>query len=279
MMIKTGARAVTPKVETPPVVVSKPKVARPAPTAPDPFDSPSYADMPKYVPPARKSELLLFEDLEQGSPEWLDARAGIVTASVVHLLLTAALKVADNKTSQGLTATLAAERITGHVEPMATSRDMERGTLDEPYARDEYSKRHAPAVELGFMVRDFGAYKIGYSPDGLVGDNGLIEIKSRKQRIQLGTFIDDDVPAENLAQIQTGLLVSGREWLDYVSYSGGMPLYVKRVYPSNAWFDVIHQAAAALEVNAADMLDKYLAATEGNPPTERIDHWEEQEIF
>lgn len=271
--------------------------------------------------------LRIYEDLDQGTPEWFAARAGIVTASVVHNLITVGspdaltidcpncgssagdpcmslarkvpapiktihsersamaadlppvYRVADNLGSQGLTMSLAAERITSFVEPMPMSRDMERGTLDEPYARDEYSKRHAPAVELGFMVRDFGTYRIGYSPDGLVGDNGLIEIKSRKQRIQLNTFLDGVVPAENMAQIQCGLLVSGREWLDYVSYTGGMPLFVHRVYPSQEWFDVIHEAAAALEANAADMLDKYLAATEGNPPTERIDHWEEQEIF
>lgn len=188
-------------------------------------------------------------------------------------------RVADNVTSHGLTATLVAERITGHVEPMAQSRDMERGVMDEPYARDEYSKRHAPARELGFMVREFDGFKIGYSPDGLVGDDGLIEIKSRKQRIQLGTFLDDEVPAENMAQIQTGLLVSGRSWLDYVSYAGGMPLYVKRVFPSKPWHDAIIAAVAQLEQNAEQMIDRYMKATEGNPPVERINHFEEMEIY
>ncbi|WP_219816967.1 YqaJ viral recombinase family protein [Arthrobacter sp. GMC3] len=270
--------------------------------------------------------LHIYEDLDQGTPEWFAARAGIPTASVMHHLITTGspdaltidcpncgstagdpcmslarkipapiktvhgersaaasalppvYRVADNLGSQGLTATLAAERITGHVEPMATSRDMERGTLDEPYARDVYSERYAPATVLGFMVRDFGGYSIGYSPDGMVGDDGLLEIKSRKQKIQLGTFLDDEVPAENMAQLQTGLLVSGRDWIDYMSYAGGMPPYIKRVYPSNAWFDVIHQAAAALEITAADMLDKYLKATDGNEPTERIDHYLELEL-
>lgn len=271
--------------------------------------------------------LTIYKELIQGSPEWLLARAGIVTASVVHQLITKGApdaltvecpkcdsgageacvslarkipvpiktihdersamasdqppvyRVVDNLTSRGLTATLAAERITGYVEPVQTSRDMERGTLDEPYARDVYSERYAPVTELGFMVRDFGAYKIGYSPDGLVADDALIEIKSRKQKIQLQAFLDDEVPTENLAQLQTGLLVSGREWIDYVSYSGGMPLFVKRVYPDVRWFAAIHEAAAAVERNAAEMIDRYLTATEGNPPTERIDHWEEQEIF
>jgi predicted phage-related endonuclease len=224
--------------------------------------------------------LQVFNDLEQGSDEWHAARRGIVTASVVGLLITTkTLKPAANDTSRGLAAQLVAERITGYTEPMQTSRDMERGTLDEPYAREVYSERYAPVAEVGFMVREFDGYKIGYSPDGLIGDDGLIEIKSRKQKIQLKAFLDDEVPAENMAQIQCGLLVSGRDWCDYVSYCGGMPLYVKRVFPDPAWHEAIIAAVAEFENNAAQMIDKYLTATEGNPPTERIDHFPEMEIF
>ena len=185
---------------------------------------------------------------------------------------------ANTDTARALTLSLVAERITGHVEPVIPSRDMERGTLDEPYARDIYSERYEPATEVGFMVREFDGYKIGYSPDGLVGENGLIEIKSRKQKIQLKAFLDDAVPAENMAQIQTGLLVSGRLWCDYVSYSGGMPLYVKRVYPDQRWFDAIHAAAEQFEKNAADIIDTYLARTAGNAPVERIDHFADLEM-
>lgn len=289
MMIKTGARSVTPKVETPPAVV-KPVSRVPIGNnvidrralAPDPFDSPSYADMPAYVPPKLSltaDKLTVYKELEQGTPEWFEARCGVLTASVVHQLLTAGLKVADNLTSKSLMMALVAERITNYVEPMATTRDMERGNLDEPYARQVYSERYVPVTEVGFMVREINGYRLGYSPDGLVGDDGLIEIKSRKQKIQLGTFLDDEVPAANMAQIQTGLLVSGRDWLDYVSYTGGMPPYIKRVYPDQKWFAAIIAALVQFETNAADMLDKYLKATEGNEPTERIDHWEEQEIF
>jgi predicted phage-related endonuclease len=223
--------------------------------------------------------LQVFNDLEQGSDEWHAARRGIVTASVVGLLITTkTLKPAANDTSRGLAAQLVAERITGYTEPMQTSRDMERGTLDEPYAREVYSERYAPVAEVGFMVREFDGYKIGYSPDGLIGDDGLIEIKSRKQKIQLKAFLDDEVPAENMAQIQCGLLVSGRDWCDYVSYCGGMPLYVKRVFPDPAWHEAIVAAVSEFENNAAQMIDKYLAATEGNPPTERIDHFPEMEL-
>ena len=222
----------------------------------------------------------IFNDIEQGTEEWHAIRRGIVTASVVGLLITTkTMKPAANDGSRGLTMTLAAERITNYTEPSATSRDMLRGKLDEPFAREAYSREHAPAIETGFMIRDDFGFQIGYSPDGLVGENGLIEIKSRAQKKHLATILADAVPAENMAQIQTGLLVSGREWCDYVSYCGGMPLWVRRVEPDPAWAEAIIAAVAKFEENAAHMIGIYNMATEGAQPTERIDHFGEVEIF
>ena len=224
--------------------------------------------------------LKIYEDLEQGTPEWLAARCGIVTASVVGQLITPkTVKPAVNDYSRGLTATLAAERITGYVEPIHESSDMLRGTLDEPYAREIYSEQIQTATEVGFMVRDDWGFKIGYSPDGLVGDTGLIEIKSRRQKKHLQTILADEVPLEKMAQLQCGLIVSGRKWIDYVSYCGGMPLYVKRVEPDPKWFHAIFLAVEAFEDSAAEMLTTYAAATENMPFTDRIDHFAEMEIF
>jgi hypothetical protein len=215
--------------------------------------------------------LHIYSELQQGSDEWLAARAGLVTASTVGQLITPkTIKPAVNDYSRGLTATLVAERITGHVEPMQVSQAMLRGQLDEPYARDAYSEHFAPASEVGFLVRDDWDFKIGFSPDGLIADDGLIEIKSRAQKKHLQTILADEVPLENMAQIQCGLLVSGRAWLDYVSYSGGMPLYVKRVLPDPKWHEAIIEAVAFFEDNAADMLKTYTAAIDGRPMTERI---------
>ena len=125
------------------------------------------------------------------------------------------------------------------------------------------------------MVRDDWGFRLGYSPDGLVGEAGLIEIKSRNQRIQLATILADEVPLANMAQCQAGLLVSGREWLDYVSYSGGLPLYVKRVLPDPKWFAAIIEAVAEFEKAAQLMIDTYTAVTADMPATKRIDHFEE----
>lgn len=217
--------------------------------------------------------LTIYEDLEQGSPEWLLARCGILTASNVGSLLTPTLKIASSETSRAIQRLLTAERITGHVEEVFVSADMERGMFDEPLARDLYSTTYAPVTELGFMVREINGYKLGYSPDGLVGEDGLIEIKSRKQKIHLKTILDDSVPTENMAQIQAGLLVSGRGWCDYLSYCGGMPMYRIRVLPDPAWQEAIIGALVAFETQSAIWVDEYLTRTEGLPSTERIDHF------
>ena len=208
-------------------------------------------------------------DFEQGSDDWNAARRGMVTASVVGQLLSSTGKVADNDTSRALTTHLAAERITDYTEPNYVSADMERGNFDEPIAREHYRDHYAPVTECGFMVREEFGFKIGYSPDGLVGTDGLIEIKSRRQKKHLQTIINDRVPAENMAQIQAGLLVSGRDWCDFISWSGGMPMWVIRVKPLRAWQEAILQAAAEFETAATNMVARYETVTKGLPETER----------
>jgi len=226
-----------------------------------------------------ESSLHTYNNIAQGTDEWLALRCGTLTASVIgQLITTKTIRPASNDYSRALTTHLVAERITGHVEPVYISADMERGNLDEPYARDIYSEHYEPAHEVGFMVRDYGWGRIGYSPDGLVGDDGLIEIKSRRQKKHLATILADEVPAENMAQIQTGLLVSGRSWLDYISYCGGMPLYTKRVLPDPKWRTAILEAAHEFENTAAVMIGNYRLATAGKPTTKRIDHFAEIEF-
>lgn len=179
-------------------------------------------------------------------------------------------ETASNDVSRGLTMLLVAERITGWTEEMHISEDMWRGITDEPLARDKYSEKYAPVTQAGFMTYEEPGVKIGYSPDGLVGDDGLIEIKSRRPKKHVSTVLSGHPPAENMAQCQAGLLVSGREWLDYVSYCGGLPMWKTRVYPDQRWFDAILAAARTFESNATEMVRLYQESIEGFPMTERI---------
>jgi hypothetical protein len=220
-----------------------------------------------------------FPELIQHSDEWFAVRRGIVTASVVGQLVTAkTIKPAANDYSRALTTLLVAERITGWTEMVYSNYDMARGTMDEPIARGVYSEHYAPAVETGFMVRDDWGWSIGYSPDALVGNDGLIEVKSRAPKKHLATILADEVPPENMAQIQCGLLVSGRDWCDYISYCGGMPMWVKRVTADPRWSEAIVDAVGAFEETAAQMVDTYLERVAGLATTERIDYFQEARV-
>ena len=223
--------------------------------------------------------LYMHNEIEQGTDEWHAMRRGIITASVVGQLITPkTVKVASNDYSRALTAQLVAERITGRTEYVHVNADMERGNLSEPIARDIYAEHYAPVEEVGFMLLDTPAYRIGYSPDGLVGEHGLIEIKAPRAKTHLTTLLANEVPLGNMAQCQTGLFVSGREWLDFISYHGGLPLFVKRVKPDPAWFNAIQSAAEQFEGTAAAMMADYTTAIHGRPATEYIDFYPDIQI-
>lgn len=217
--------------------------------------------------------LIEYLDLEQRTDEWYEARCGIVTASVVGQLITPkTIKPAGNPESRALVALLAAERITGYVEPTFPNADMWRGIEAEPHAREKYAEHRGVEVrEVGFMVREEPTWRLGFSPDGLVGDDGLIEIKAPRQKTHLLTVLSGEVPLHYMAQMQAGLLVTGRAWCDFVSYCGGMPMWIKRVEADPRWFDALTEAVEMFEENAADMVANYPSAIEGLPMTERLE--------
>ena len=228
-----------------------------------------------------------FPDLIQGSEEWHEARRGLITASEMKLLLTPTLKAAKNGKSRAHLYELLAQRITGYVEPSYISDDMLRGQADEIEARAIYAERYAPVSEVGFITNDEWGFSLGYSPDGIVGDDGLIECKSRRQGIQIETIIkclergftvaiiDGDekceAVAESMLQIQTGMLVSRRVWCDYVSYSGGLPMAKLRIWPDAKIQEAIIATSRAAENRISEMMTLYRSGLD-NPnliPTER----------
>ena len=219
------------------------------------------------------------DDLIQGSDEWLAARCGLLTASEMKLILTPTLKVASNDKERAHLYELLAQRITGHVEPHYVSDDMLRGREDEVEARILYAERYAPVVECGFITSNRWGFTLGYSPDGLVGDDGLIECKSRRQKYQVETIISGEMPAEYALQAQTGLLVSGRKWLDFVSYSGGLPMVTVRVYPDPAIQDAIIAAATGFEDRLVAKAAAYIERLASSARLIRTERRVEQEMF
>lgn len=196
-------------------------------------------------------------EMIQGSDDWMSSRRGLITASEVRHIITPTLKIADNDNTRSHVYELAAQRITDYTEPTYLGDEMLRGVNDEPIARQLYNDNFSPVTECGFITNDDHGFTIGYSPDGLVGDDGLIEVKGRRGKFTVQSIVDGEVPKEHMLQIQTGLLVTGRKWCDYLSFTGGMPLLPIRVYPDEAVHEAIIKACTAFEAKIATVMNAY----------------------
>lgn len=196
-----------------------------------------------------------YPDLEQGSLAWLRARCGLLTASEMKLILTPTLKIASNEKERIHLYSLLAQRITGRVDEAYLSDDMLRGQEEEIEARILYAKAYAPVTDMGFITNDGFGFTLGYSPDGMIGEEGLIECKSRVQKYQIRTIVEsvskDAIDEDFMLQVQTGLIVTERKWCDLVSYSGGLPMATVRVFPEPEIQRAILGAAAAFEAKLA----------------------------
>lgn len=218
-------------------------------------------------------------NVDQGSDEWLALRCGKLTASEMRLVVTPTLKIADNDKTRAHVYELLFQRISNYVEPQYVSDDMLRGINDEIDARAKYEENFAPVQTVGFVTSDEWGFTIGYSPDGLVGDDGLIECKSRRGKYQVQTIAENEVPAEYMIQLQTGLLVTGRKWIDFISYSGGLPLFVKRVEPDPIIQDAIIAGATAFEAKLAEKEQEYRATLATMAKVIETERTIEQEMF
>lgn len=208
-----------------------------------------------------KSPITYHDDFDQGSELWLRARCGVLTASNLKLIMTPTLKVASNEKERQHMYELLAQRITGYVEPQYVSDAMLRGHEDEIHARAEYERAYAPVQTCGFITNTRHGFTLGYSPDGLVGTDGLIEIKSRGQKYQVETLLNnvpaDRCPDDFLLQCQGALLISERQWLDFISYCGGLPMCVIRVWPDPKVQEAILDATSMFEAALAKRLTEY----------------------
>mgnify|MGYP000253540268 CR=1 FL=1 len=167
--------------------------------------------------------------MEQGTPEWLAARAGKVTASRVSDVMMAKTTAGyQNYRSQ-----LVCELLTGQPTETHTSAAMQHGTDTEPQARAMYTLTTGNMVqEVGFIPHPLisGA---GASPDGLIGEYGLVEIKCPQPTEHIRTLTGGAIKKGYLLQMQWQMACTGREWCDFVSYSNDFPdelrMHVQRV--------------------------------------------------
>ena len=226
-------------------------------------------------------------DLIQGTEEWHKARLGVLTASTMGSLFTKALKPSKGATPETLMYRLMAERLNGWAPDSFSGWDMERGHYEEELALGVYCTEREVVKLCGFVENDSLGFTLGFSPDGLVGDDGFVEVKSTKHEFQLrmifNCMIDgNDMPDEHKIQVQTGLLVTGRKWCDFISYSNGMPMAIVRVLPDPEIQSLIIVAATNFEAELALKMTEFQEAVAGNVnlfETERNDYTRDEMVI
>ena len=163
---------------------------------------------------------------EQGSFEWLAARLGIPSASMFAKIVTT--KGAWSTSADTYINQLVAERLTGEREEVFQSHHMIRGTELEPDARDLYSlMTNSEVIEVGFCLHDTLA--AGCSPDGLIGEDGGLEIKCPAPSTHVEYLRGGVLPSKYKQQVMGCLWITGREWWDFVSYHPTMKPLIVRV--------------------------------------------------
>ncbi len=169
-------------------------------------------------------------DVVQGSEEWFAVKCGVPSASDFEKIVT--VKGEQSKQREKYLYQLAGERITGKSEETYTNGNMQRGKELEDEARKlyEFNSKHK-TIQVGFCLNEKPKY--GCSPDGLIGKDGLLEIKCPILTTQVNYLINKTFPLDYFQQTQGQLLVTGRKWLDFISYCPGMKPLIIRVKRNN----------------------------------------------
>jgi putative phage-type endonuclease len=182
--------------------------------------------------------------IEQGSPEWFAQRLGKVTASRVADVI-AKTKTGYSTSRENYMAQLVCERMTGTVAESFSNAAMVHGTETEPLARAAYEAHADVLVDEVAMIQHPTIEQAGASPDGLVGDDGQLEIKCPNTATHIDTLLSQTVPGEYVTQMQWQMACTGRQWCDFVSFdprmTDGLQLFVKRVPRDNAYIQMLEE--------------------------------------
>lgn len=190
-------------------------------------------------------------EVEQGSAAWFAVRAGLPTASCFKMIITGGGKRSTQADKyQNL---LLYELMRGEPNPEGyKSKSMETGNLREDDAAQIYSARTGiEPMRVGFVTDDM--MTMGASPDRLLGEDGLLEIKSPEPQTHIGYLLDEKLDDEYKPQCQGQLLVTGRKWLDIISYEPSVKPFVKRVVRDEPY---LAEMRKLLKEFHAGMMDK-----------------------
>lgn len=190
-------------------------------------------------------------DVPQGSDEWLVARLGVPTASCADLILTPKTRKPSGSQDKYL-ARLCAEWFIGQPLDDVKSPWMERGSEMEAEAVRAYEfDAEADASAVGFCLRDDGCF--GASPDRLVGSDGLLEIKCPSAETHMTYLLaDGGVAGDYWGQVQAQLWVTGRKWVDLLSYHPTLPRVRSRVERDDAYIDAFAVAVTVFAMRLGE---------------------------
>lgn len=171
--------------------------------------------------------------MAQYSPLWWEARRGIPTASQFDKILTPGGKISSQ--ASGYIDELIADRVCltpNFFTEQPITRAMANGTNMEPEARDWYAMAHPErdVQQVGFCVDESGRF--GCSPDAMVGEDGVLELKCPMGKTHVGYLRNGELPADYRPQVHGHLIVTGRPWVDFVSYCPGLPAFIIKVTPN-----------------------------------------------
>ena len=171
-------------------------------------------------------------DVVQGTPEWFAARAGVPSASCFDKVVTS--KGERSKQREKYLYQLAAEKVTGIKEESFQSEAMRRGIEMEAEARSFYELNRDVEVSIVGFCYPNEHKMVGCSPDGLVGDGGMVEIKCPASYTHVGYMLDSEtLVGEYFQQVQGQLFITGRDWCDLISYYPGLKPVIVRVGRDN----------------------------------------------
>ena len=196
-------------------------------------------------------------EMEQGTQEWLEARLGCPSGSGFSKLITAS--GTPSSSAESYINDLIAELITGESTPFHVTEWMQRGTELEPFARMNYElETDREVTEVGFCMHDI--LRCGVSPDGLIGDDGGIEIKCPKPSTHVKYLRKGTLPSEYKAQVMGCLWVTEREWWDFMSYHPQMPNLLIRVHRDEEYINqlerLVTHACQIIEKEVADIKER-----------------------
>lgn len=203
--------------------------------------------------------------LEQRSPEWFATRCGKVTASCIHKVM-CKTKTGYGADRANYMAQLVTERLTGCVAESYSSAAMAWGTEKEPEAREAYSERALCIVEEVGFVPHPSIPNSGASPDGLVGDLGLLEVKCPNSATHIATLTGAGIDRKYMLQMQWQLACTERQWCDFASYDPRLPLEMQ-LYVERVQFDAplveeieteVRKFLAEVDATVADLTARYM---------------------